>query len=323
MAEARAFWLASPGQGEIRAQPISPPAPGEVLVRSLVSAISRGTETLVFSGRVPPSQYQAMRCPFQDGDFPAPVKYGYAALGVVEDGPSHLCGRRVFALHPHQDRFVVPANAVHPVPDHVPDQRAVLAANMETAVNALWDGAPRVGDRIAIIGAGVVGCLVAALAAKLPAANVELIDVNPARAVIARALGCVFALPEVATGNADLVFHASGAAAGLATALRLAGFEATILELSWYGTDMIAAPLGEDFHSRRLTLRASQVGHVALARRARWSRERRLDLALELLADPAFDCLITGECAFADLPANLARLARAPDGALCHLVRYG
>ncbi len=319
---ARSFWIAAPGRGELRCAALPKLAAGHVRVRTLVSAISRGTESLVFHGRVPESQYHSMRCPFQDGDFPAPVKYGYAAVGIVEAGPDSLIGRRVFCLHPHQDRFDVPADAVLSIPDAVPDTRAALAANMETAVNALWDAAPLIGDRIAVVGAGVVGCLAAALAARLPGTRVELVDVNPARAPFAAAFDCRFATPGEAAIDADLVIHASGSAAGLATSLRLAGFEATVLELSWYGDASVAAPLGEAFHNRRLTLRASQVGEVAPSRRARRSRRQRLALALELLADPVYDRLLTGENGFDELPAVLARLAVAPGDALCQIVRY-
>lgn len=318
----RAFWLAAPGRGEIRRVALAPLAAGFVRVASTVSAISRGTESLVFRGRVPASQHQAMRCPFQEGEFPAPVKYGYATVGIVESGPAALVGRRVFCLHPHQDRYDVPADAVLPVPDAVPDARAALAANMETAINALWDAGPLIGDRIAVVGAGTVGCLAAALATRLPGTRVTLVDIDERRGPLAASLGCGFAMPADAAGDADLVIHASGTASGLATALRLAGFEATILELSWYGAGEVAAPLGEAFHSRRLTLRASQVGSVAPARRARWSRHQRLALALELLADPVYDHLLTGESRFEDLPVVLARLAADSDDTLCRIVRY-
>ncbi|HZB91189.1 MAG TPA: zinc-binding alcohol dehydrogenase [Stellaceae bacterium] len=323
MTEARAFWLAAPGRGELRQAALAPPAAGDVLVRALASGISRGTESLVFLGRVPLSQQQAMRCPFQEGDFPAPVKYGYASVGIVEAGPPELVGRRVFCLHPHQDRYVVPRDAVLPLPEGLPVARAVLAANMETALNGLWDGAPRLGDRIAVVGCGTVGALAAALAARIPGTRVEIVDIDPGRAGLAAALGCRFAAPRDASGDADLVIHASGSAAGLATALALAGLEATVLELSWYGDAPVAAPLGEAFHSRRLRLVASQVGAVAPARRARRTRRQRLEQALALLTDPVFDRLITGESDFAELPAVLARLASDPDGALCHLIRYG
>lgn len=312
----RAFWVVAPGRGEIRAAAPRAPGPGDVRVRARASGISRGTEALVLRGRVPQSQYEAMRCPFQEGDFPAPVKYGYASVGEREDGA------RVFCLHPHQDRYTVPADAVVPVPDAVPDRRAALAANMETAVNALWDAAPRVGDRIAVVGGGVVGCLFAAIAGRIPGTRVQLVDVNPARAATAARLGVGFAAPGEAAGDADIVVHASGAPAGLATALGLAGFEALVVEMSWYGDQAVPAPLGEAFHSRRLTLKSSQVGAVATSRRARRSFRDRLGLALDLLRDPVFDCLISGESRFGDLPETMARLADDPGDTLCHVVLY-
>lgn len=320
--QARAFWTVAPGRGEVRTAPLPVPRANEVLVKALNSGISRGTESLVFRGQVPASQYAAMRCPFQEGDFPAPVKYGYASVGRVESGPPDLLGRRVFCLHPHQDRYVVPAESVTPLPDTVTDARGVLAANMETAVNGLWDAAPRLGDRVAVVGAGVVGCLVAALASRIPGVRVELVDTDARRAAVAAYLGCAFATPAQATPDADLVIHASGSPEGLATALHLAGFEATVLEMSWYGDRLVPVPLGEAFHSRRLTLRSSQVGSIATAQRARWSHRRRMALALQLLADPVFDVLLTGTSAFEELPATLARLSSAPDGALCHVITY-
>ena len=325
-ATARAFWITAPGRGEIRSAGLPAPGRGELRVRALMSGISRGTESLVFQGRVPQSEYQRMRCPFQQGEFPAPVKYGYASVGVVEalgpEAPADLLNARVFCLYPHQDRYVVPSSAVLRVPADVPDRRAALAANMETAVNALWDAAPRIGDRIAVVGAGVVGALIATLSARIPGAAVELIDIDPRRADLAQALGCRFALPAQAAGEADLVFHVSGTAAGLGTALGLAGFEATVVELSWYGDHAVAVPLGAAFHSRRLRLMSSQVGFVAAARRARRSHRERLALALDLLRDPVFDRLVTGECRLDALPDTMARLATAPDGALCEVVRY-
>ena len=318
---AHAFWVVEPGRGEIRAVSLAAPGPEEIRVRMLASGISRGTETLVFRGQVPVSQRDAMRCPFQAGDFPGPVKYGYSAVGLVEAGPDGLVGRRVFCLHPHQDRFNLPATAALPVPDAVPTRRAVLAANLETAFNGLWDAAALPGDRIAIIGAGVVGGLFAALAARLPGAQVTLVDRDPARAGLAQALGCGFALPDAAPGDQDLVVQASGAPAGLVLALGLAGFEATVLDMSWYGDQPVVLPLGEAFHAKRLTLRSSQVGSVAPAQRPRWSHRRRLALALDLLADPLYDGFLDGESAFGALPETMARLAGG-GGALCRLVLY-
>lgn len=322
MLEGRAFWVTAPGRGEIRAQRLRAPAPGELLIRTRWSAISRGTESLVFRGGVPQSEWRRMRCPFQEGEFPAPVKYGYSVMGIVEDGPPEALGRRVFCLHPHQDRFIAPIETVVDIPDTVPDRRATLAANMETAINGMWDAMPGPGDRIAVIGAGVVGCLVAALASHLPGAEVELIDIDPTREAIAAAVGCRFATPEKASSEADLVVHASGSPAGLDAALTIAGFEATVLEMSWYGTQIVPLELGGAFHSRRLTLRSSQVGAVPAARRQRWSLRRRLILALSLLSDPVFDVLLSGETEFTALPTLMPRLSTSSAGILCHTLRY-
>ncbi|MFC0533784.1 zinc-dependent alcohol dehydrogenase [Phytohabitans kaempferiae] len=318
----RAFWLDAPGHGEIRPVALEPPGPGEVLVRSLWSGVSRGTETLVFRGGVPESQHAAMRAPFQEGDFPAPLKYGYLNVGAVEEGPPELVGRTVFCLYPHQTRYVVPASAVTPVPDGVPPRRAVLAGTVETAVNALWDASPLVGDRIAVVGGGMVGCSVAAVLARFPGARVQLVDADPARAETAAALGVGFATPEEAAGDRDLVIHASATAAGLARSLELLAPEGTVLELSWYGDRQVTIPLGEHFHSRRLTVRSSQVGTVSPAQKGRRTYGDRLALALELLTDPAFDALLTGESAFEELPEVLPKLAGGGIPALCHLVRY-
>ncbi|GID91651.1 zinc-binding alcohol dehydrogenase [Amorphoplanes digitatis] len=320
--DAHAFWLAEPGRGEIRPVTVGDPGPGEVLVRTLHSGVSRGTETLVFRGGVPDSQHAAMRAPFQEGDFPAPVKYGYLSVGLVEQGPPELLGRTVFALYPHQTRYVVPAAAVTVIPDTVPAGRAVLAGTVETAVNALWDAAPLVGDRIAVVGAGMVGASVAAVLARFPAAKVQLVDADPAKAAVADALGVGFALPGDAAGDCDLVVHASATSAGLTRALELLAAEATVIELSWYGDREVSVPLGEFFHSRRLVVKSSQVGGIAPARRGRRSYADRLAIALDLLADPIFDALITGESDFAQLPEVMPRLTDGSLPALCHLINY-
>ncbi|MFF2925863.1 zinc-binding alcohol dehydrogenase [Streptomyces celluloflavus] len=319
---ARAFWLRAPGRGEIRTVPLPGPGAGDVMVRTLYSGISRGTEALVFRGEVPESQRTTMRAPFQEGDFPAPVKYGYLNVGVVEQGPPALLGRTVFSLYPHQTRYVVPAGAVTVVPDTVPPARAVLAGTVETAVNALWDAAPLPGDRITVVGAGMVGCCVAAVLARYPAVKVQLVDTDPARAEIARALGVGFAPPEEARPGRDLVFHTSATEAGLARSLELLAPEGEVLELSWYGDRRVSLPLGESFHSRRLTVRSSQVGAVSPARRSRRTFADRLALALELLADPAFDVLLTERCAFEELPRVMPRLAENSHPALCQLIEY-
>ena len=319
---AEAFWVAEPGRGEIRPAPLRDPAVGEVLVRTTRSAISRGTETLVFRGGVPVDQHTAMRAPFQEGDFPGPVKYGYLSVGVVEQGPPELLGRTVFCLHPHQTAYVVPAGAVTVVPDGVPPERAVLAGTVETAVNALWDAAPLLGDRVAVVGAGMVGCCVARLLAGIPGVRVTLVDIDPARAAAASALGVAFARPEDAPADCDLVVHASASAAGLQRSIDLLAPEGEVVDLGWYGDARVELSLGGAFHSRRLAIRSSQVGAVAPARRARRSPADRLALALELLRDPAFDALLTGASPFHELPEVMAGLADGTLPALCHGITY-
>ncbi|MFG1604600.1 zinc-binding alcohol dehydrogenase [Actinoplanes sp. NPDC049265] len=317
---ASAFWMTSPGRGEIRTQSLPDIEEDQVLVRTLHSGVSRGTETLVFSGGVPESQHALMRAPFQEGDFPAPVKYGYLNVGVVERGPAALEGRTVFSLYPHQTRYVVPASAVTVVPDDVPPARAVLAGTVETAVNAVWDAAPLIGDRIAVVGGGMVGCSVAAVLAGLPGTRVQLVDVDESRAAVATALGAGFATPADAAGDCDLVIHASATSAGLTRSLELLAPDATVVELSWYGDRPVTVPLGEFFHSRRLTVKASQVGGIPPGRRRTYAE--RLALALDLLRDERFDSLITGHCDFTELPAVLPRLADGSLHTLCHLVHY-
>ena len=320
--DTRAFWIAAPGQGEIRVETLPPPSADEVVVRTLYSGISRGTEAIVFQGRVPVSEYGRMRAPFQAGEFPGPVKYGYASVGQVERGPRELQGRPVFVLYPHQARYVVPAQSVYVVPDAVPPGRAVLAASVETAINGVWDARPQIGDRVAVIGAGTVGCLAAWLAGRIAGCDVELVDINPHRESVARALGVRFAGPETASEGADVVIHASGSPAGLDLALRVAGFEATIVELSWYGDRAVAIALGQAFHARRLTLKSSQVGSVAAAQRPRWDTRRRMQFALSSLTDPTLDVLVSEESDFEALPRVMAEIATQPGDTLCHRIRY-
>jgi threonine dehydrogenase-like Zn-dependent dehydrogenase len=318
-----AFWVREPGVGEIRPAPLPEPGPGDVLVRTLRSGISRGTETLVFRGGVPASQFAAMRAPFQEGEFPGPVKYGYLNVGVVEHGPAELRGRTVFCLYPHQTAYVVSAQTVTVVPDGVPAARAVLAGTVETAANALWDAAPLLGDRITVIGAGMVGCCVARLLSRFPGVRVTLVDIDASRAHVAGALDVDFALPADAADGRDLVVHTSATSAGLQHSLDLLAPEGTVIDLSWYGDAEVRVSLGGAFHSRRLGIRASQVGMVSAARRGRRTASDRMALALDLLRDPAFDALITGVSRFDELPDVMTRLADGSLPALCHTLTYG
>ena len=319
---ARALWLRPPNVSFIAEERLGPPAPGALTVCTRYTAVSRGTETLVYTGRVPASEYTRMRAPFQAGELPGPVKHGYANVGVVEAGPNGWTGRHIFCLYPHQTRFHIdPASAVL-LPDDVPPERAVLAANMETAVNALWDAGLGIGDRVTVIGAGVIGGLIAGLAVGTPGVDVELVDIDERKRTLADALGVAFSAPEHATRERDIVIHASATEAGLASAIGLAGFEATVLEMSWYGEQPVTVPLGGPFHSKRLTLRSSQVGAVSPGRRPRRDHGSRLALAVSLLNDARFDALIAPDVAFETLPDVMARLADPDDATLCQRIRY-
>jgi threonine dehydrogenase-like Zn-dependent dehydrogenase len=327
---ATALWLEAAGKPALRDETLPPVGPDDVLVRTLATGISRGTESLVFHGKVPVSEYSRMAGPNMGGQFPFPVKYGYQAVGEVLVGPDALVGKRVFVLHPHQSAFVVKAASVVPIPDTVSTERACLGGNMETALNALWDAGAGPCDRIAVVGGGVVGALIAYLAGRLPGARVTLIDIDESRAALARTLGVGFATPadladapeRHGVGHHDIVFHTSASSAGLATCINLAGFEATIIEVSWYGETAVTAPLGGTFHARRLRLITSQVGEVATSRRSRYNHRARSELALGLLADPRLDALLAPSVSLSDLPKQLGDILAPRSGVLCQVVAY-
>lgn len=319
---ATAYWTTAPGRGELRREPLPPPGPDEVLVRTLATGISRGTELLVHHHQVPASVADVMRAPYQVGGLPGPVKYGYLAVGVVEAGPADLLGRRVFCLHPHQDWFVVPATDVVPVPDAIPTERAVLAGTVETAVNALWDAGPRIGDRVAVVGAGMVGLSIALLLGRHPLERLEVVESSARRRELVSELGLTAVDPADASTDCDLAFHTSASAAGLATALGVLGTEGEVIELSWYGERSPQVPLGGEFHARRLAVRASQVGRVSPARSARRTFADRLAVALAALEDPAFDRLVSSAVPFTDLPATIDAIARGDRDVLCQVISY-
>ncbi|HEX5906370.1 MAG TPA: zinc-binding alcohol dehydrogenase [Propionibacteriaceae bacterium] len=317
-----AYWTMAPRHGVLKTEPARRPREGEALVRTICSGISRGTEMLVHAGRIPEEVGNSMRAPFQVGSWPGPVKYGYLSVGTVEQGPASLQGRRVFCLHPHQDRYVVPASALTPVPDEVPSERAVLAGTVETAINALWDAGPRIGDRVAVVGAGMVGGALAALLRLFPLERFQLVDLNPSRSALASALGVELVHPDDAAADNDLVFHCSASESGLARSLQLLGAEAELIELSWYGTVQPRVPLGAAFHSRRLAIRASQVGAVAAARRSRRTTGDRLELAMRMLKDPVFDIFITGHAPFGALPQTMESIFSDETETLCQVIDY-
>jgi 2-desacetyl-2-hydroxyethyl bacteriochlorophyllide A dehydrogenase len=317
---ARALWISAAGRCEIRREKIARPVGDQALVRALFSGVSRGTEALVFGGKVPSSEHRCMRGPNMAGDFTFPVKYGYASVGLVEEGPDHLRGKSVFCLHPHQDLFTVSSEMLSILPAGLPPRRAVLAANMETALNVVWDAAILPGDRVAVFGAGAVGALVAFIASRIIGTEIVLLDCNPSRSRLAEKLGVVFEGNEP-SGEFDVLINATGSADVLAMALKHAGQEARVVEASWYGDTMASIALGGAFHARRLSIVSSQVGSVPAGRLARWSPSRRMEKALDLLLDDRLDTLISGETAFADLADAYPAVLAAPE-TVCHRVFY-
>jgi len=319
----RAIWYMQAGMAEIRTAPLPVPRDGFALVRTTFTVISRGTERLVFSGAVPEAERTRMRAPLQEGEFPFPVKYGYCAVGVVEAGPPELVGRTVFCLHPHQDQFIAPVPMLVPVPDNIPPKRATLAANMETALNAVWDAGAAPANRIVVVGAGIVGLMVTALAARIPGTEVTVIDVAEDRRGLVESFGAKFATSaSPASSGADVVFHTSVSAAGLNTAIASAGLEGTVVEMSWYGDRAVPALLGGAFHSQRLKLVSSQVGQVSPSQRPRWSYRRRIEAALRLLADDRLDALVSDEIAFTDAPKELPRILGPDAHGLAPVIKY-
>jgi threonine dehydrogenase-like Zn-dependent dehydrogenase len=319
--EAHAYWVTESGHGELRPEAIPTPGPKEALVRTLYSGVSRGTERVVHEGRVPERVADLMHAPHQEGDFPGPVKYGYLSVGVVEEGPEDWIGKTVFSLHPHQDFYVVPTNQLTAIPEDVPARRAVLTGIVEVAINALWEAGPRLGDRVAVVGGGLVGGVLATLLRKYPLGRLQLVDSDPAKRVLAEKLNIDFALPDEAENDCDIVFHCSASNAGLKLSLQLAGDDSDVIELSWFADKEVTLPLGEDFHARRLTIRSSQVGAVALPRRHRRTNAQRLQLAAATLKDPLFDTFLSSECQFQNLPTTLVKLFEKPGG-FCHVVAY-
>lgn len=305
--QAHALVYSAPGEARIDTVELSPRGRGMVEVETICSGLSRGTERLVFRGLVPAAEWNRMRAPLQVGEFPFPVRYGYSCVGRIAAGPD--AGRTVFCLHPHQTRFRVDDRWVLPVPDGVPAPRAILAANMETALNALWDAVPRPGVRCLVVGAGIVGWLITCLLSRRSDLSVLLTDVAPETGALSSDLNVRFAVPaDVPREAFDIAFHCAASPSGLQTAIDALAFEGRVIELSWYGDRPVEVALGGNFHANRLQIVCSQVGHVAPARRASTSHRDRLARALAALEDDRLDRLITGDVHFRDLPAALPAL---------------
>lgn len=320
---ARALWYVDRGRVALLEERLHTQiGSDDVLLRTLYSTVSRGTERLVFLGAVPDSERSRMRAPMQAGQFPFPVKYGYCTVARIELGPTELVGHVAFCLHPHQDFIVAPKDFIQLIPKGIPPRRAVLAANMETALNAHWDAGTKPGDRVIVIGGGIVGLLTAYLASRIAGCEVTLVDISQSRQRLAKHLGFAFSRPDSIPIDADIIFNTSASAAGLQSAIEVAGMEATIVEMSWYGAKEVGLGLGGAFHSRRLRLISSQVGHVAAGNRSRWNFERRLAKAISLLDSAVLDELVSNEVDFDDAPERMADIFGDDASELPPVFRY-
>lgn len=316
----RALWIAEAGRAELREEALTPLEDGWCRVDAIYSAVSPGTERLVANGRVPEEIADVMRCPYMDGSFAFPLKYGYSMVGRVSEGPEDVRGRLVHVLHPHQSRFDVRVGDVRFVPDAISPDRATLASNLETAVTALWDSRIVAGERALVIGFGIVGSLVARLLSRVPGVEVDVLDRDASKRHLATRLG--FAAIDEPRADYDVAFGASGSPDEVQTAIDAVGVEGRIVELSWLGMRESRVLLGGSFHSGRKQLVASQVSNIPPYLRGRWDHARRTRLVFSLLRDPVFDRHITRTIAFDEMPRFIEELCGGESDGLSVTVRY-
>lgn len=315
-----ALWHTSPEKSEIK-QAASFEISGEICeIQSLYSLVSTGTERLVATGKIPTGLYNSMQVPYMEGDFSLPVKYGYSLVGEVVKGP--LLGKTVHLLHPHQDYCKVAAADVFPIPDEVPAVRATLASNLETAVNAVWDSGVSVGDRVAVVGFGIIGSLVARLLAQLPAVSLTILEKDPDRIKMAKSMGFEVSPNENLSTPLDIAFHCSSTAAGLQTCIDTVGLEGKVIELSWYGDKSVELNLGGTFHPQRKVIISSQVSQIPASHQHRWDFRRRKEAVFELLKNPDFDLHTPKTTPFTNLPEVFSEIRKGSSKQLVWIVDY-
>jgi 2-desacetyl-2-hydroxyethyl bacteriochlorophyllide A dehydrogenase len=330
----QALVFVGPGRVEVVDEEQAPPGAGEVLVRTRVSAVSAGTERLVFRGELPRGLPLDESLPALAGASSSyPARFGYAAVGdVAAVGPgvdATWTGRRVFAFAPHASAFAARAADVLPVPDGLDAERAALYANMETAVTLALDGAPRVGERVAVVGQGTVGLLATAVLARFPLQTLVVVDAAPARARLGLALGADAAVTDAAAARvalgaagADLTFELTGDPAALDVAVAVTGREGRVVVGSFYGSRRAPVDLGAHFHRGRLTIASSQVSHLPPALTGRWDRARRTEVTWRELARVDVAPLISHRFALGRAAEAYARLDAGPSQASQILLTY-
>ncbi len=330
---ASALVFTGPREVALEERPVESPGPDEVLVRSRVSAISPGTELLVYRGDAPTDLEADVSIDALEGDLSFPTRYGYATVGeVVETGPGAegYHGERVFAFHPHQSRFCAGVPELFISPPDLDDEALALLPTAETATNLLLDGGPRVGERVVVFGAGVVGLATVRLLAELSLEELVVVEPLEGRRELARAFGADRTVPPGATGTfadsdppgADLVYEVSGQPEALDAALSVAGYDGRVVVGSWYGSKRADLDLGGSFHRDRIGVTSSQVSTISPELRGRWSRERRRGTALDALRRIDTDRLVTDRVPFRSAPAAYERLDTDPERTLQVLLEY-
>lgn len=315
MPSSRSLWHIDAGHSEIRSQNLDP-LPGQILLQSLYSLISLGTEKTIALGGVPGNVYDKMKVPYMEGSFSLPVKYGYSLVARSEEGQCyHL-------MHPHQDLVSVNPESLTPVPPGIPPSRAVLVSNMETALTAYWDAGPLKDEKIMIAGFGLIGALTALLLRLKGFQDITVYEPDATRTGLARRLGFHTGDPGFDPGPFDLAFHSSGNASGLQHCLEVMGPEGRILELSWYGRQKITLGLGEHFHINRLRIIASQVSSIPRNLQGAWNFAKRKQEVLSLLADPCWDRLEIEEVPFETSPAVFYKIRHSQTKGLTYILKY-
>jgi len=316
----QALWHINPVSSDIlRSEPEI--QKNQCLLQSKYSLISVGTERTVSMGKVPVDLHDSMAVPYMKGAFSFPVKYGYSLVGKVLKGPSEWMGRNVHLMHPHQDYCYSNLSDLFILPPTIPLKRATLISNMETAVNAIWDSQVSIGDRVVVVGFGLIGSLVALIVRQIPGVEVQVVEIDKSRQQVARSLG--FGVSDSCKKNHfDMAFHASGSATGLQNAIDAVGLEGPIIELSWYGNRKVDISLGTTFHSLRKQLISSQVSFIPSTKQSGWDFKRRKKTVLNLLHNPVFDHLLDTEVPFKESPSVFEKIRNNDWEPLTCVVKY-
>ncbi len=309
--DAHALWHVDPAHSVLRQQTLGKLTPGECLVKTRFSMVSLGTERLVCKGGMSPEAYGPMTVPYMQGAFSFPLTYGYSLTGEVIDGPQEWLGERVHAMHPHQDLCVIHSHDLTVVPGNVPLDRAVLASNLETAVNGVWDGQPIMGQRVLVIGYGLIGALIAHLVKPIPGIELHIHDIRGSRKELAIANGHhVWDAAESQPGDYDLIFHTSASSAGLQFAIDHTREEGRVIEMSWYGNQTVNLDLGASFHYGRNRIISSQVSRIASPALPHFDHHRRKSLIFQLLADDAYHKFLGEGIVFDQSPSFFSDLRK-------------